>query len=175
MKLDKKNRPLYKNPIAWLIALLVIALVFVVLEKTRVIDFIKIPPAAGSPAAQEAEQKKVDDAKKQELIEKTPEPTPSTPPERDDSITLTAAQEGSSVTILTKLKGFSGGTCELSIANGAKTHTTSADIIYQPEFSSCAGFGVPVSQLGTGQWSIALKATPIGGTALTKSITLEVK
>lgn len=174
MQLDKKNRPLYKKPIIWLAALLILAAIFVVLEKTQVIDFIKIPLEKDSPAAQEAEQKKADDARKQDFIEKTPNPTPTIPPQNTDAITLTAAQESSSVTVLTKLAGFSGGTCDLSITNGGKTFSSTADVIYQPEFSSCAGFSIPVAELGAGQWSITLKATPTGGSVLAKTISLEV-
>lgn len=175
MKLPKKNRPLSKNPLTWLVLLLVLVLTFVILEKTHVIDVMKAPATPALTPEQEAQQKKTDRAKKQEFIKETPEATPVAPPQDSSAITITAEQDGSTVSILTKLKDFSGGSCELSISNGAKTHTTSAEVIYQPEFSSCAGFAIPVSQLGSGQWTIVLNATPTGGSKLTKTISVEVK
>lgn len=176
MKLQKNNRPLYKNRLVWLATfLLLLALVLFILEKTRVTNFIQTPGSQGVTPQQTAEQKKSDDARKQDFIEKSPEPTPSPLPQDSDAITLSASQEGSTVNILTKLKDFSSGVCELSISNGTKTHKATADIIYQPEFSSCAGFSVPVSQLGVGSWSIVLNATPTGGSVLTKTTSIEVK
>lgn len=176
MNLQKKNRPPYKNPLVWLAALLVVAvLIFFILEKTRVTNLIQTPGSQEVTPQQTAEQKRADDARKQDFIEKSPEPTPTPVPQDSDVITLSASQEGSTVNILTKLKGFSSGSCELSLTNGSKTHTVTADIIYQPEFSSCAGFSVPVSQLGIGSWSVALNATPTGGSVLTKTITIEVR
>lgn len=175
MKLPKKNRPLHKNPIAWLVLLLVPALTFAILEKTHVIDVIKTPTSPALTPEQEAEQKKTDRAKKEEFIKETPEATPIAPPQDSDAITLTAEQQGSTVSILTKLRDFSGGLCELSISNAGKTYTATAEVIYQPEFSSCAGFAIPVSKLGAGQWTIVLSATPTGGSKLTKTILTEVK
>jgi len=176
MKLQKNNRPLYRNPLVWLIALLlVLALVLFILEKTRVTNFIQTPGSKEVTPQQAADQKKADDARKQDFIEKSPEPTPTPLPQDSDAITLSAAQEGSSVNILTKLKGFSSGSCELLASNGTKTHTATADIIYQPEFSSCAGFSIPVAQLGAGSWSIVLNATPTGGSVITKTTSVEVK
>lgn len=81
----------------------------------------------------------------------------NTAPSLRDSITL-AAEKGSdsTVTVLTKLGTFGSGTCELTIINGAKKYTRSVEIMYQPDFSSCAGFSIPVSDLGTGEWNINL-------------------
>lgn len=176
MKLDRTNRPFFKKPLVLLVILaLLVIVIFIILEKTRVTNLVQTPGPQAITPQQAAEQKKTDQAKKQDFIEQAAEPTPANPPQDSDAITLTTKREGSSVTILTQLKGFSGGHCELSIINGAKTHTATAEIIYQPEFSSCAGFGVPVDRLGPGLWSITLKATPTGGDALSKSTTFEVK
>jgi len=175
MKINKNNRPFYKKPLVWLVLVAVVAIVaFLIFEKTRVANVVQ-PGNQKITPEQAAEQKKTNTTTKQDFIENPTEPTPVAPPTDSDNITLTTTQEGSSVTILTKLKGFAGGSCQLSITNGAKSHTASADIIYQPEFSSCAGFGIPVSQLGPGLWSITLKATPTGGSALTKTTTFEAK
>ena len=55
-----------------------------------------------------------------------------------------------------------GGTCELTLTSGSKTVTKSAEIIQNPSSSSCAGFDVPVSELGSGQWDIKIKITSEG-------------
>lgn len=97
-----------------------------------------------------------------------------TPPTDSDNITLTATQSSSDkITVLTKLKGYSDGTCSLSIVNGSKTYTQSASVIYQPEFSTCAGFSVPTASLGSGTWNLTLNVVS-GGVTTQKSTTLEV-
>lgn len=83
---------------------------------------------------------------------------------------LSARQEtNGTVTIFTKLDSETSGKCQLTVQNGAKTVTKSADIIYQPEFSTCAGFSLPISGIGYGNWTISLAA---GGS--TKQISYEV-
>lgn len=84
--------------------------------------------------------------------------TPGTAPTPSD-ITVTAQESDGNVTIMTQLIGYSGGTCKLTIANGSKTFSKSVDIIYQSQFSTCAGYSIPVSQLGAGDWSISITAT----------------
>lgn len=100
-----------------------------------------------------------------------PAPTPSS----SDSISMTALKDGASIIVQTKLKGFAAGTCDLTVTNGSQSYKANADIIYQPEYSTCAGFSVPVSAVGSGTWSILLKATPEGGAPLQRTITFEVK
>lgn len=51
------------------------------------------------------------------------------------------------------------GTCTLTMTSGGKTVTKTAEVIQNPSTSSCAGFDVPVSELGSGQWSIDIKVT----------------
>lgn len=102
--------------------------------------------------------------------------TSSTPPTNNDSsIVLSARQESNNtVTIFSKLYGYSSGSCQLKIANGAKTYSQTAEIIYQDQFSTCAGFSIPVSKLGKGTWSIKLTTTS-GGTVKSRVISFEVK
>ena len=75
--------------------------------------------------------------------------------------------------VYTKLAHASSGTCSLRIRNGEREQQQTAAIIYQPEFSSCTGFSVPVAPLGQGQWQIELTVTTDGAT-LTKTITHKV-
>lgn len=60
------------------------------------------------------------------------------------------------VVVSTKLGATPDGTCTLTITNGQKKDVQTADIIYQPMDSSCAGFSIPVSRLGKGAWNILL-------------------
>lgn len=134
----------------------------------------------GPTPEQQKEMQKVDNDKKKSFAEETKDvdnpgvtiPTPSSP----DTIELSASKtDASTVTVFTKLKNYASGNCELTVTNGTKTHSATAQILYQPEYSSCAGFSVPLSELGTGTWTIKLAATPTGAQAVTKTITLEVK
>jgi len=126
-----------------------------------------------APSAAETEQaSKVDSENKKAFIEKSEEsqtePTPTT-----SQIDLSANQENSNVTITAKMQGISSGTCELAITNGSKSVNKSAEIIYQPEFSSCAGFSIQKSELGSGNWAINLTAK--GDLSNSKTIYYEVK
>ncbi len=110
--------------------------------------------------------------KKQNTIE-SPEST-KTPNPSSEKISLTAHIENNgTVTVFTKLYEFSGGRCELTVVNGTHSTTQQADIIYQPEFSSCAGFSIPIQTVGEGQWAINLIITT-NGQEFTKTINLNV-
>jgi hypothetical protein len=93
----------------------------------------------------------------------------------DNSIALSARRESNnSVTILSKLYGYSSGSCQLKVTNGVNTDSQTAEIIYQSQFSTCAGFSVPVSKLGNGVWSIKLTTTSEGAVK-SRTISFEVK
>lgn len=129
-----------------------------------------------SSAAQKA-QANADVKQKKQVIEKgdsgntSSQDSTSTSRDSGSAITgLTARQEANgTVTVLTKLTSNTEGTCVLTIKNGAKTVTKNAAIIFQPEFSTCEGYSIPISQLGSGNWSITLSA----GSSV-KTITLQV-
>lgn len=97
-------------------------------------------------------------------------------PTSSDTVSVSASQPVSTeVTIVTKLQGFASGVCKISAQNGSDTYTAEAPILYQPEYSSCAGFTIPTSELGNGTWSIVLNVTPTGGQTISKQTSLEVK
>ena len=138
------------------------------------------PPHAATPA-QKASEQQHNATSKQQLNDSTvqraagqpagqqqPRPAPTS-----QQIELRAETAGQAVTVYTKLAHASSGTCSLRIRNGEREQQQTAAIIYQPEFSSCAGFSVPVSPLGQGQWQIELTITTDGAT-LTKTITHKV-
>lgn len=151
-----------------------------ILEAMNVINLRQKTPDSSQSQGPTTEQKQQDaeinaDIKKQ-LIEEAPDNNSgSDNAVTGKSIELSARQEtNNTVTVFTKLRGFSDGSCELTIANGTKTNTQSASVIYQPEFSSCAGFSVPIDSLGKGSWIMRLSVTS-GGSTETKTLTFEVK
>jgi len=169
----------------WLLILatvLLVLLVAAVLEKTGRINLFgssaSDTSAKGPTPEQKAEEDKTNEDAKQEYLDDTyrdKDDTPVATMPEDATVSIATSQEGSSVTVLTKIQSVAEGTCTLTITNGAKSVTQEAGVIYQPEFSSCAGFGVPVSTLGSGMWNITLTVVPTGGTAISESTTLEVK
>lgn len=95
-----------------------------------------------------------------------------TPPSNASNISITPSQQGSTVVLSTKLYGYSDGNCGLTITNAGKTYSNSASVIYASDFSTCAGFSVPVSALGSGTWNITLSITSDGITT-TKTVSFE--
>ena len=104
----------------------------------------------------------------------TTSPNADSPPPQAQNIDLSAKRESNnSVTVFTKLTGVSNGTCSLSVQNGSSSYLNSADIIYQTEYSTCAGFSVPIEKLGSGTWNISLTVTS-GGQSYSKIKTFKV-
>ena len=144
-----------------------------------------VPDIAKEPTLQEkkSEEKANQDTKESFLNatkddeEKSVEKSKPAPvPKNNSSIELSANRDGDSVTIIVKLKeqGYSQGKCSLTVAANGKKVAQNADIIYQPEYSTCAGFSVPVSSVGGGQWTISLSVTPLNGKPITKTLTKEI-
>ena len=140
-----------------------------------------IPDISKEPLKEEKEQESHNsstekesllDAAKDNQSQGTTVPTPTS----NANISLSINKEGGDVIIIAKLKeqGFSEGQCKLLVSANSKTVEQSAEIIYQPEYSTCSGFSVPLSSLGSGTWNIKLSVTPINGTTITLSETKEV-
>lgn len=87
---------------------------------------------------------------------------------------LSASNNGGSVTVMSRLSGIGDGSCNLRATNGNQSYTEEADVIYQPTYSTCAGFSVPVSELGAGNWQITVQATSIDGVKAQATTTLGV-
>lgn len=51
------------------------------------------------------------------------------------------------------------GSCTLILKNSNRTVTKNAPIIQNPSSSSCAGFNIPLAELGTGKWLISIQIT----------------
>ncbi len=160
--------------------ILVLLLGLVILEATGVINLFG---SSKNLTTAQKDAAKTDAAKKKQLTQNYPTASPDktgsssstyTPPSGSDNVKVSAERAGSSVTVLTKLYGYSDGTCTLAITNASRTFTQTAAVIYQSQFSTCAGFSVPVSQLGTGAWNIKLTVDSQGNTA-SNTTTLDIK
>ena len=108
---------------------------------------------------------------KQDLIENGDTPAE---PASDPSIELTLTQDSQQVTVSSKLHDYSDGTCTLKVNQGTNNYSDSAPVIFQSEFSTCAGFSVPISELGKGTWSVSLSVESAGKTT-TKTDKISVK
>lgn len=83
----------------------------------------------------------------------------STAPDLTGAITSKSIQGSNLVIRNTINQLISSGVCELTLTSASKTVTKSAEIIQNPSSSACAGFDVPVSELGSGQWDLKIKVT----------------
>lgn len=96
------------------------------------------------------------------------------PPTTSDGISLAVSQSQQQVIVQTKLSGYSDGTCSLKVTNGTQSFEETAQIIYQAQFSTCAGFTIPSAKLPPGHWTFYLDVTS-GGTTTSKTTSLEVQ
>ncbi|HSX27602.1 MAG TPA: hypothetical protein VLG25_02370 [Patescibacteria group bacterium] len=170
----KKNKSrLSKKPILLLVLLVLLLSGGFWIYRVR---YQKPAPVSGdtnqSTTQQIKQQADTDAEKKKQAVENPPTPNNQN---NSSSIVLSARQESNgTVTVFTKLYNVSSGTCSLLVTNGYKQTTQTAEIIYQPEYSTCAGFSVPISKLGAGNWTIKLTVTHSDQTK-TNSINYEVK
>jgi len=110
----------------------------------------------------------------------TPVPKPTPPPQEGGestvSMEITAAnQNDSSVAIRTLIKTItSQGVCKLTIeaTDSGKTYRSSADVQALPSSTTCKGFSVLTSELGSGEWNItvAYESESVKGDATRKII-----
>ena len=177
MRAIKSNR---SNKKILLITALIIAVVLtsgiVYAISSNVFDSSEQSNKPTQEQVEEQTKTEVDD--KQEFIDSTKdEDLPGTnppAPTSSDSITITTTVDSGMVTVNTKLSGFNSGSCELTIVNGSRSIVKNADVIYQPEFSTCAGFSILKNELNNGSWSLSLKVTE-GSTTITKNSTVSVE
>ena len=153
-----------------------------------------LPTLSDEPTpAQKQTQHKTDTATKESFLDnnndhnadntkdtsqqRTTQAQPAPVPASAKHIELSAEQSSETVVVTTKLReqGFSSGQCVLTITSSGQRSEQHAAIIYQPEYSTCAGFSVPARSLPKGTWHISLAATPLGGKALTKTLDKEIR
>ena len=123
----------------------------------------------------ENEQKREIDAKEQsaEKNRESDNDNQAPAPVDPNDISMSAAISGTNVIISTQLASIPDGECSLTITQSTNTHRETVQIMFQPEFSSCAGFSVPKNKLGTGTWKIDLNVTSPRGT-FDKTMNFEV-
>jgi len=174
----KQNR----KKLFWVIlAILAVAGLLFVLEKTGATNFVGPDDTSSTVSGTTPEEKEEVDVSYAEVKKQVSDndkgtidssATPSTA-STSKTIGLSAKQEtNNTVTVFTSLKGYSDGSCVLTITNAGKTVSQSADVIYQAEESICAGFSVPIDQLGAGTWTLKLSVTSNG---TTENKTIEYK
>lgn len=180
----QKKKNIKKIVVILLACIAAITLLLIILEKIHVTHFVtgKQAPASAptTPFDTATNSQKQQDAttnasNKQQAVDKGVAPSITTPSENtNQSIDLSAKQESNgTITVFTKLYGYSSGSCDLTVTNGSQSKNQTANIIYAPEYASCAGFSVPVNGLGTGDWTISLTISS-GGKTTTKSLTFKV-
>ena len=169
----------YRKILFVLAALLILVALFFALEKLNVTNFIHKKSTTSQNQGPTAEEKAVEnkanaDAKKDFIEGNSQSSTGSTTSQpQSSSIDLSAKQEtNNTVTVFTKLYGVSSGTCTLTVTNNGAAQNYTADVIYAAEYSTCAGFSVPIKT--PGNWNIQLSLNS-NGQSSTKSITYQVK
>lgn len=173
-----KNLNRSSVPKKLLIAVVVVAVMFstfLILEATGITQFIS---SFSNKTTEQIKQDKTNSDSKQDFINnKTNTNTGSNTVKEptSDDISLSARREtDGSVTILTQLKNYSDGVCDLTIKNGDNTYTQSAAVLFQSTFSTCEGFNVPSDVVAHGTWQISLAVTS-KGKVNTKTISMEVQ
>lgn len=138
------------------------------IESSAPSDVLTITP-------EQAQQEAQTNADKKDAVINNTKPGQNTSDGESKTVELSAKQEtDNTVTIFTKLSGFSNGTCTLKINNGSLEKTLTADIIYQVQFSTCAGYSVPINDLNKGSWNMTLTAQS-GNIVKSNRVVFEVK
>lgn len=75
------------------------------------------------------------------------------------SISHQAVTNGQLILRTTIDQVVASGSCTLILKNSNRTVTKNAPIIQNPSSSSCAGFNIPLAELGTGKWLISIQIT----------------
>lgn len=116
------------------------------------------------------EQKKSDADDKADYIDDQKANNGSTTPPAAVALDITTRTEGDAAVISTKLTNITSGTCTLTISNGSTSVKESAEVIYTPSYSTCAGFSVNKSKLAGNRWNItievATESSTLKGTAV---------
>ena len=150
-----------------------------ILPKDTILNISKEPTQQEKKSEEKNNQDTKDsflDTRKDDQKKSVENSKPAPVPVNNSSIELSANKDGSNVTIIAKLKeqGYSQGKCLLIITLNGKKYSQEAEIIYQPEYSTCAGFSVPISSVGNGSWDISLSVTPINGKSINKKMIKDI-
>lgn len=173
----KTNHKTTKNKISILLLALLscIILVIIALTAQKVISIFNSSDNHPKQNKQSKNESEINSNNKKKFIENQTDGNSTSTTPTSDNINLTASKTSNDyVTVSSQLTGYSDGTCSLTIENNGITYSQEAAILYQSSFSTCAGFSVPISELGNGNWQITLSITS-KGTTNAKTISSEIK
>jgi hypothetical protein len=166
-----RNLKLYKR---YIIILLLVALVgcslylFTKVEKTSSPHDEAGPGTSSqvsdidySPAT--AEDKKAADDSKTSSNKPAANGTTQTSPSIAVSIISMYQDDNHDLVVKTRLSGSGWQKCTLVVTIGQKVTTKSAETVFQPEFSTCAGYVIPFSELTAGSAAVLLSASNSDG------------
>lgn len=169
---NQSNLP--KKLIVVAVILVVLVSTFLVLEATGVTHFIS---SFNGKASDQIKTDQTNSDNKQDFIKgqtnNTNTGTTKEPTAADISIT-TRSETNGSVTVLTQLQNYSDGICDLTITNNGATYKQTAAVLFQPSYSTCEGFNIPVNTVANGTWQITLDVTS-KGKVNTKTISVEIQ
>lgn len=174
MKNKKSTHKILKIALG-IVLLLVVAGVF--LELTGVTDFVskKTAPTQESkdtketisytPATEEEKAEVETNKTNDDKIKEPQNPAdPAAPSEKTVTISSAAQTADKDVVVQTQLKGIGWQSCTLTLTQGARKVTKTAETLYQQSFSTCLGFSVPYSELNqAGTWQADLSVTNSDG------------
>lgn len=168
---NKKTSTKNKKILILLAAVLLSAvLLLLVLEKTGVTNFYSKDEPAQDTGAQDSidytppteEELQVSEDEKVKNIDNAP-----TTEKAEEKVIIEEAyydESAAELVVKTKLMGLNWSTCELIVSGPDQEITKTAKSIYQPEYSSCLGFGIDRSEFKkSGEWTILLRATTVDG------------
>ena len=78
-------------------------------------------------------------------------------------IQISASEKQGMLIVTTKLSSVPSGVCNLTVSRGKIVIKKVANVIYAPEYSSCAGFSINKNELGSGELNIHLKVEAPNG------------
>lgn len=152
------------------IALVGLVVLLVILELSGITNFIKkdVGQNPQQPTetinytpTSEQEQAQIDADKTDpaKIPDKNTNPSPTT---SSLASIISAKQEANEVVVKTELEGSGWQSCKLTLTRNSDTVNKTAEVIYQEQFSTCAGFSTPTSEFAqSGTWSAKLFATRI--------------
>ena len=169
----QKHKKKHTKTIAIMLFVLAFAIavaLFFMLRKPA--DPIKNGINYGSPSA--AEKK---DAESQKLAQNEPKPDQQ-PAVKTTEITNVYQDQNGAVVVQTKLQGTGWQKCTITFSKqGLESVVRTADVLYQPSFSTCAGFSIPQNDFAQkGDWTVTLTVINPNqtiDTSNTKTITIQ--
>lgn len=187
MKIKKSRTKTHKRllfPILLIVLLLAITLFAAYTFKMWPFESDTIEDSSSAPTITQEEREEIESnnaSQKQEFLDKqvekdkdnqtaaSDEDTTTNSNNNRPAIDLSAKTEDGQLVITTDLSTTTTGECALELRKGQDVVTKTADVIFAPRSSTCAGFSINTSELSSGTWKISLTLKTNGET-IKKSI-----